>query len=91
MLITHTIATTDYESLKGLFHIIAWGVILRRVIAGLLRTKGDGFYAIKIVKVIGDLPFSGVMAMMGIAMIKAFVWDGMRNSTETKQPNKVAH
>ena len=56
------------------------GIILTLVIAGLLLTKGDGLAAINTAMIIGALPFSVVMALMGIALVKALVRDGMRNA-----------
>ena len=65
VLIINTIAAAGDESLKGRVHIVTWGVILILVIAGLLLTKGDGLGAINTAMIIGALPFSFVMALMG--------------------------
>jgi choline-glycine betaine transporter len=46
------------------------------VIGGLLLAGGLG--AINTAMIIGALPFSVVMALMGISLIKALVRDGMR-------------
>ena len=80
VLIITTITATGAESPKGRVHIITWGIILTLVIAGLLLTKGDGLAAINTAMIIGALPFSVVMALMGIALVKALVRDGMRNA-----------
>ena len=80
VLIINTIAAAGDESPKGRVHIITWGIILTLVIAGLLLTKGDGLAAINTAMIIGALPFSVVMALMGIALVKALVRDGMRNA-----------
>jgi choline-glycine betaine transporter len=82
VLIIYTIAAAGDESPKGRVHIITWGGILTLVIAGLLLTKGDELGAIKTAIINGALPFSVVMALMGIALIKALVRDGMRNAVQ---------
>ena len=76
ILIINTIVAAGDESPKGRMHIIVWGVILTMVISGLLLAGGLG--AINTAMIIGALPFSGVMALMGISLIKALWRDGMR-------------
>ena len=66
------------------------GGILTLVIAGLLLTKGDELGAINTAMIIGALPFSVVMALMGIALIKASVRDGMRNAAQAETPAEAA-
>ena len=56
-------------------HIIFWGVALSLVVGGLLIAGGVG--AIQSAMVIGSLPFSLVMVLMCISLIKAIVRDGM--------------
>ena len=90
VLIINTIAGVSDESPKGWFHIIIWGIILTVVIADLLLTKSYGLGAINTVIIIEALPFSVVMALMGIALIKALVRNGMRNAALAKTPTKAA-
>ena len=90
VLIINTIAGVSDESPKGWFHIIIWGIILTVVIADLLLTKSYGLGAINTVIIIEALPFSVVMALMGIALIKALVRNGMRNAALAKLPTKAA-
>ena len=90
VLIINTIAGVGDESPKGWFHIIIWGIILTVVIADLLLTKSYGLGAINTVIIIEALPFSVVMALMGIALIKALVRNGMRNAAQAKTPTKAA-
>ena len=90
VLIFNTIAGVGDESPKGWFHIIIWGIILTVVIADLLLTKSYGLAAINTVIIIGALPFSVVMALIGIALIKALVRNGMRNAAQAKTPAKAA-
>ena len=88
VLIINTIARVGDESPKGWF--ITWGVILTVVIGDLLLTKGYGLGAINTATIIGALPFLVVMALMGIALIKALVRNGMRNAALAKTPTKAA-
>ena len=88
VLIINTIAAAGDESPKGRIHIITWGIILTLVIAGLLLTKGDGLAAINTAMIIGALPFSVVMALMGMLWSKP--WYGTACATRPrlpKQPN----
>ena len=77
VLIINTIAAAGDESPKGRIHIVVWGVILTLVIAGLLLAGGLG--AINSAMIIGALPFSVVMALMGLSLIKALWNDGRRS------------
>ena len=77
VLTINTIAAAGDESPKGRIHIVVWGVILTLVIAGLLLAGGLG--AINSAMIIGALPFSVVMALMGLSLIKALWNDGRRS------------
>lgn len=79
VLIINTIAAAGDESPKGRVHIMVWGLILTLVIGGLLLAGGLG--AINTAMIIGALPFSAVMALMGIALIKA-LWNDARRAKE---------
>ncbi|MEM7074573.1 MAG: BCCT family transporter [Pseudomonadota bacterium] len=76
VLIINTIAAAGDASQKGRVHIIVWGTILTLVI-GVLLVAG-GLSAINTAMIIGALPFSVVMALMGISLFKALIRDGMR-------------
>lgn len=76
VLIINTINAAGDESPKSRPHILFWGVALALVVGGLIVAGGLG--AIKTAMVIGALPFSLVMVVMGIALIKAIVHDGLR-------------
>jgi len=84
VLIINTIAAAGDESPKGKVHIITWGVILTLVIGGLLLA--GGLDAINTAMIIGALPFSFVMVLMTIALVKALVRDGMRSRAEESAP-----
>lgn len=76
VLIINTIAAAGDARQKAKVHIIVWGSALTLVIGVLLLAGGLG--AINTAMIIGALPFSAVMALMGIAMIKAVIRDGLR-------------
>jgi len=81
VLIINTIAAGGDASQKGNVHIITWGSALTLVIAVLLLA--GGLSAINTAMIIGALPFSFVMALMGISLLKALIRDGMREKSKT--------
>ncbi|WP_136439347.1 BCCT family transporter [Pacificoceanicola onchidii] len=78
VLIVNTINSGGDEGPKGRPHILFWGAALALVVGALLIIGGLG--AIKTAMVIGALPFSVVMALMGVALIKGIVRDGRREA-----------
>lgn len=76
VLIVNTINAAGDEGPKARPHIIFWGVALGAVVAALLLIGGIG--AIQTAMVIGALPFSLVMVLMAISLIKAIYNDGKR-------------
>ena len=76
VLIINTIAAAGDASQKGSAHIILWGSALTLVI-GVLLVAG-GLSAINTARIIGALPFSLVMALMGVSLVKAVVRDTIR-------------
>jgi glycine betaine transporter len=78
VLIVNTINAAGDEGPKARPHILFWGVALGLVVAGLLVSGGTG--AIQTAMVIGALPFSVVMALMAISLIKAIYNDGKREA-----------
>lgn len=83
VLIINTIAAGGDASQKGNVHIITWGAALTLVIAVLLLA--GGLSAINTAMIIGALPFSFVMALMGVSLLKALIRDGMRENAKTKK------
>ena len=75
VLVINTISAAGDESPKAKVHIIFWGVILASAI-GVLLVAG-GLDAINSAMIVGALPFSVVMVLMGIAVIKALIRDGL--------------
>ena len=84
VLIINTIAAAGDESPKGRIHIVTWGVILTLVIGSLLMTYGDGLGAINTAMIIGAVPFSVVMALMGVSLLKALICDGLRKNENNR-------
>lgn len=76
VLIVNTINAGGDEGPKARPHIIFWGVALGAVVAALLLV--GGIKAIQTAMVIGALPFSLVMLLMCVALIKAIFRDGVR-------------
>ena len=83
VLIINTIAAAGDARQKPKVHIIFWGAALTLVIGVLLVAGGLG--AINTAMIIAALPFSAVMALMGIALFKALIRDGMREKEGTAQ------
>jgi choline-glycine betaine transporter len=78
VLIINTINAAGDEGPKARPHILFWGAALAFVVGGLILA--GGLSAIQTAMVIGALPFSLVMALMGISVLKA-IW---RDSHRTK-------
>lgn len=76
VLIINTINAAGDEGPKARPHILFWGVALALVVGGLV--VAGGLDAIKTAMVIGALPFSAVMVLMGLALVKGIWLDGLR-------------
>lgn len=66
------------EQETGIKHRIVWGVVMTAVIGTLLVAGGGGLDALKNAMIIGALPFTMVMVLMCISLVKALIRDGMR-------------
>ena len=64
----------------GIKHRIVWGIILTLVIGTLILAAGENnpMDALRNAMIIGALPFTMVMGLMCIALIKALYRDGLR-------------
>jgi choline/carnitine/betaine transport len=78
VLIINTINAAGDEGPKARPHILFWGAALALVVGALIVAGGLG--AIQTAMVIGALPFSAVMVLMGLALIKAIWRDGKREA-----------
>ncbi len=76
ILIINTINAGGDEGPKARPHIIFWGVALACVVGGLILA--GGLSAIQTAMVIGALPFSFIMVLMGISVLKAVYLDSKR-------------
>ena len=76
VLIINTINAGGDEGLKSRPHIMFWGAALALVVGGLI--VAGGLSAIQTAMVIGALPFSLVMVLMGISLMKAIYNDVRR-------------
>ncbi|MEM7360212.1 MAG: BCCT family transporter [Pseudomonadota bacterium] len=76
ILIINTIASAGDQSPKHSRHIIIWGSIYASVI-GILLAVG-GMDALRSAMLVGALPFSLVMALMAVGLIKSIVVDKHR-------------
>jgi len=76
VLVINTISAGGSSKQAGKVHIIIWGLILAAVIAALLLA--GGLNAIQSAMIIGAVPFSFMMILMGLALLKALMNDGRR-------------
>ncbi|NOD64738.1 MULTISPECIES: BCCT family transporter [unclassified Ruegeria] len=76
VLIINTINAAGDEGPKARPHILFWGAALALVVGALLMIGGLG--AIQTAMIIGALPFSVVMVLMGISVLKAIWRDSQR-------------
>lgn len=76
ILIINTMNSGGDDGQKGKRHIIFWGTAITLVLAFLLLA--GGLDAMKSAMLLGALPFSAIMVLMGFALIKALIRDAMR-------------
>ncbi|MCG8565815.1 MAG: BCCT family transporter [Desulfobacterales bacterium] len=81
VLIINTILSGGDDRKKGKKHIFFWGGAITLVITVLLIA--GGLNALKSAMLLGALPFSAIMVLMGVAMIKALVRDALRQKAVT--------
>jgi len=80
VLVINTISAGGQEGEKARSHILVWGLALGGMVAALMLA--GGLDAIKTSMVVGALPFSVVMVLMGVSVIKAIYRDGQRGAEE---------
>ena len=78
VLIINTINAAGDEGPKARPHILFWGAALALVVGGLIIAGGLG--AIQTAMVIGALPFSFVMVLMGLSLAKGIWRDSKREA-----------
>ncbi len=84
VLVVNTINAGGEYGSAGKVHIIVWGTILTAVIAALLLA--GGLNAIQAAMIVGAAPFSFMMILMGIALLKALIRDDMREKQGSPVP-----
>ena len=76
ILIVNTINGAGDDEGKRRYHILFWGAALAFIVGSMLVL--GGIEAIRITMIIGALPFSLVLALMAVAIIKAIIFDLIR-------------
>jgi len=71
ILVITTIASGGNSTRRHTKHIVFWGLLLAAVVAILLKV--GGLDALQAAMIIGALPFSVVVALMGISLVKALI------------------
>ncbi len=84
ILVMNTIMSGGAQE-TGIKHRIIWGLILTLVIGALIVAAGENnpMDALKNAMIIGALPFTAVMGLMCLALIKALYRDGLRDKHGT--------
>ena len=67
----------EYSAQTGQKHILIWGVALTAVV-GVLLLAG-GLRAIQSAMIVGTIPFTVVLILMGIGLLKALIRDNLRS------------
>ena len=73
ILVINTIASAGNRAKTRTKHILVWGLIYIGLVAALLIAGGMG--AIRSAMIVGALPFSFVIALMAIALLKSLLFD----------------
>lgn len=76
ILIVNTINGAGEDEGQRRYHILFWGIALACIVGSMLVL--GGIEAIRITMIIGALPFSFVLALMAVAIVKAIVFDLIR-------------
>lgn len=78
ILVVNTIGSGGSESQATNKHVIIWGVALGGIVGALLLAGGLG--AIQSAMIVGTIPFSFVLILMGIGLLKALIRDQIREN-----------
>ena len=81
VLVVNTIAAGGEQRFHSNKHIVIWGSVIAGIIIALLVAGGLG--ALRSVMIIGALPFSLVMLLMAVALVKALWEDRLESVTDT--------
>jgi choline-glycine betaine transporter len=86
ILVINTIASAGNRAISRTRHIIIWGLIFIAVVATLLAAGGMG--ALRSAMIFGALPFSLVMALMTLSLLKSLFWTH-RHQLDGPEPSDV--
>ncbi len=89
VLVVNTINAGGEYGSAGKMHILVWGGILTAVIAALLLA--GGLNAIQAAMIVGALPFSFMMILMGISLLKALYKDDLRRKANEGEGEAVVN
>ncbi len=79
ILVINTISSGGDQRVKaGSKHILIWGVALTGIIGALLLAGGLG--AIQSAMIVGTIPFTLILILMGVGLVKALIRDNMRRN-----------
>lgn len=78
ILVVNTIGSGGSESQATNKHVIIWGVALGGIVGALLLA--GGLSAIQSAMIVGTIPFSFVLILMGIGLLKALIRDQIREN-----------
>lgn len=76
ILVINTISSGGSDAPATRRHIIIWGVALGAIVAALLLA--GGLKAIQSAMIVGTIPFSFILILMGVALVKALIRDQIR-------------
>lgn len=77
ILVVNTINSGGSDNASTRLHIVIWGLALGAIVAALLLAGGLG--AIQSAMIVGTIPFSFVLVLMGVALLKALIRDQIRS------------
>jgi len=73
LLVINTISSAGNSKRRKSKHILLWGAVLTAVITVMLIA--GGMDALRSIMIIGALPFSLVMALMAVSLMKSLLFD----------------
>ncbi len=79
ILVINTINSGGDQSVKtGPKHILIWGIALTGIVGALLLA--GGLRAIQSAMIVGTIPFTFILILMGVGLVKALIRDNMRRN-----------
>lgn len=75
-------AAGEVKVQNGPKHILVWGIALTAVIGALLLA--DGLNGITSAMMVGAIPFSFIIILMGVSLLKALIRDNIRAKSNSQ-------